>query len=149
MKEQFIGYWRLTNWEATLDGKFHSHPFGEKAEGELLYSENGRMFASLSYAERPKFAVANLKKSTPEERKSAVDSYVSYSGTFDIVDNTVQHHVEYSLLPNWQGTDLVRMFEFSDDQETLTLSTAPEKTSSGKIIINHLIWKRIKGGVIK
>ena len=51
MKEQFIGYWRLTNWEATLDGKFHSHPFGEKAEGELLYSENGRMFASLSYAE--------------------------------------------------------------------------------------------------
>ena len=144
MKEQFIGYWRLTNWEATLGGVFHAHPFGEKAEGELLYSENGRMFASLSYAERPKFAVANLQKATPAERKSALESYVSYSGTFDIVDNTVVHHVEYSLLPNWQGIDLVRLFEFSDDQETLTLSTVAKITSSGKKIVNHLTWKKQK-----
>ena len=144
MKEKFIGYWRLDKWEATLDGVFHSHPFGEKAEGELLYSDTGRMFASLSYAERPKFEVANLKKATPEERKSAVDSYVSYSGTFDIVDNTVVHHVEYSLLPNWQGTDLVRLFEFSNNEETLTLNTAAQITSSGKKIINHLIWKKQK-----
>ena len=142
MRNHFIGYWRLTKWEATLDGAFHSFPFGEKAEGELLYSENGRMFASLSRAERPQFEFANLRKATPEERKSAVDTYVSYSGTFDIVGNTVQHHVEYSLLPNWQGTDLVREFKFSNNQETLTLSTAPEQTSSGKIIINHLIWKK-------
>jgi len=148
MKDQFIGYWRLTKWEATLDGKFHSYPFGEKAEGELLYSENGRMFASLSRAIRPKFLAANLRKATPAERKSAVDSYVSYSGTFDIVDNTVQHHVEYSLLPNWQGTDLVRMFKFSNNKETLTLSTAPETTSSGKIVVNHLVWKKVNHKVV-
>jgi len=142
MKEQFIGYWRLTKWEATLDGKFHSFPFGENAEGELFYSENGRVFASLSRVNRPKFAFANLRKATPEERKSAIDSYISYSGTFEIGDDSVRHHVEYSLLPNWQGTDLVRMFKFSADQKTLTLTTFPQTTSSGKIIVNHLVWEK-------
>lgn len=143
MKNNFIGYWQLVEWYAELDGNFHSHPFGKDAKGELCYTENRRMYASLLFNKRSNFAKSSLLKGTMQEQKAAIESYLSYSGTFDVQEDKVIHHVEYSLLPNWQGTDLIRLFQFSNDKQTLILKTLPQQTSKGQEIQNFLIWKNL------
>lgn len=142
MKNQFIGYWRLIKWHLTLDNAFYSHPFGADAKGELIYMPNGRMFASLMQANRPHFAKANLSRASTAEQKAAIETYFSYSGTYEIVENKVVHQVEFSLLPNWKGIEVVRYFDFSENGQQLTLTTAVEMTKTGKKVQNHLLWER-------
>jgi hypothetical protein len=53
--------------------------------------------------------------------------------------DTVVHHIEVSLFPNWKGVDQVRRFAFDGDR--LTLSTAP-MVVAGVERTAHLVWER-------
>jgi len=90
-------------------------------------------------ANRPKFATDDVLGGTTEERAEAARTYVAYCGQYEIKDNTVIHHIQASLFPNWVGTDQERFFEFKDDR--LTLST-PLIPIGGKEQRAYLIWKR-------
>ena len=142
-----IGTWFLQEWDCTLDGQFHNHPFGRDAQGVISYSPSGRMSAILMKPNRPSLSVASLIQASDEEKMMVVDGYVSYAGEWRVAGDQVFHAVDHSLLPNWIGTELIRSISWTaeygapDDPKELILSTAPQKTRSGKLVVNRLRWK--------
>ena len=139
---KLIGTWNLVEWDCTLDGVYHNHPFGDDAQGRLMYSAEKTMMAILMRAQRTSFETASLSQGTTEENVAAIDGYVSYSGTYRIEADRVIHGVQFSLLPNWIGTDSVRQMAWTGDGQ-LILTTLPQSTRSGKVVVNRLRWEKV------
>jgi hypothetical protein len=134
-----IGTWRLISWEnRSLDGRI-SYPLGKDASGYIMYSEDGHMFVAIMSPDRMKFAAGDLLSASTDERAHAAETYVSYCGRYEFQGNSVLHHVELSLFPNWVGLDQERLVEVTGNRLTL---------SSGPILLEgiqqtaHLIWER-------
>ena len=144
MRNKFIGVWELVHYKIEkADGSFYSYPYGPNCKGTIIYTKEGRMTALLMDPDRPKFAINHTWKGTAEEMKQAFRRYTSYSGAFKIVDNTVVHQVDRSLFPNWIGTDLVRTFEFIQQDQQLILSTEPFDAGKAFRLKHVLLWERI------
>ena len=117
-------------------------PYGGGVDGYLLYSPAGWVSATLMARGRPtlsedRFALHGLRKQLLAGEPSALDEsqldlladffvaahgYVTYCGPFDVDAREVHHHVHASLLPQWIGTTLDRVFTFNDDASELLLS---------------------------
>jgi hypothetical protein len=136
----FIGTWRLVSVEAILSSGEITHPMGRDAAGYLTYTEHGYMAVTISHADRPKFASADPDAGSPEERAAAFDTYFSYSGTYAIDGTKAIHRIEFSLFPNWVGTDQERYFEFHGDR--LVLRT-PQMTIGSVEQIVRVTWQRV------
>jgi len=57
-----------------------------------------------------------------------------------VAGDSVYHHIEVSLFPNWIGDKQERFFEF--DGNRLTLST-PLQLVGGMMLSSHLVWERV------
>jgi hypothetical protein len=107
--------------------------------GLLIYSGDGYMSVAMMSASRQKFVDKDVKKGTNEEKAASVDTYVSYSGRYEVQGDKVIHHVEVCLFPNWVGNDQKRTFQF--DGNRLTLSTP---LPGGDIQRSaHLVWEHV------
>lgn len=135
-----VGAWLLERWDYTVEGEPRGYPMGEDAVGQIIYSDGGRMAAILSMASRPPLSADQFHKADPAEREMASLTYVSYGGTYEVAGSVVTHHVEFSLFPNWVGTDLVRHISWDGDR--LVLTGDPEVSGSGKTVVNRLRWQR-------
>ncbi len=136
-----VGTWRLISWETrSVDGEKISYPLGKDAVGYIMYNEDGYMFVAITRPNRTKFAAGDLLGGSTEEKVQAATSYVSYCGRYEFQEDTVIHHVELSLFPNWVGSDQERLVELRGNR--LTLSTRPILLG-GKQQTAHLIWKRV------
>ena len=136
-----IGTWRLISWETrSVDGQKISYPLGKDAAGYIMYNEDGYMFVAISRPNRQKFTVGDLLGGSAEEKAQAVDNYVSYCGRYEFHGDTVIHHVDLSLFPNWVGVEQVRLVELRGDR--LMLSTRPILLG-GMQQTAHLIWERV------
>jgi hypothetical protein len=134
-----IGTWRLLSWENRSVEDGISHPLGD-ATGYIIYNEDGYMFVAIMAPHRLSFAHDDLLSATKEEEALAEESYVSYCGRYDFLGDTVVHHVELSLFPNWIGGDQERLVDLRG--ERLTLSTRPLMLR-GIQQTAHLIWERV------
>ena len=135
-----IGTWRLISWETrSADGQI-SYPLGKDAVGYIMYNEDGYMFVAIMRPNRVKFFAGDLLRGTTEEKARATDTYVSYCGKYEFQGETVIHHVELSLFPNWVGIDQERLVELTGNR--LTLSTRPILLG-GVQQTAHLIWERV------
>ena len=135
-----VGSWRLVSCEFRgADGHIR-YPYGRDLAGYILYGEDGYMSVSIMGADRPRFAADDLRGGTTEEKVAAADSYVSYSGTYEIRGDRVIHHIEVSFFPNWVGGDQERIFELDGDD--LSLSTPPLLVN-GVQQAAYLLWKRV------
>ena len=132
--------WRLISWEnRSVDGQI-SYPLGEDVVGYIMYGPDGYMFVAIMNPDRPRFAAADLLSGSPEERAQAAGSYVSYCGRYEFRGDTVIHHVELSLFPNWVGVEQERLVEVRGNR--LMLSTRPILLG-GMQRTAHLIWERV------
>jgi Lipocalin-like domain len=138
-RNALVGTWRLIRWEnRSIDGQT-TYPLGEDAQGLIMYGDDGYMSVALMRARRETFGAGDLLGGTAEEKAKAAEEYVSYCGRYEFEGETVIHHVELSLFPNWVGADQERLVEIDGDR--LTLSTRPllldgiEQTA-------YLVWKR-------
>ena len=135
-----IGTWRLISWETrSIDGEI-SYPLGKDAVGYIMYNEDGYMFVAITRPNRAKFAAGDLLRGTTEEKVQAAGTYVSYCGQYEFRGDTVVHHVELSLFPNWVSSDQERLVELRGNR--LRLSTRPVLLG-GVQQTAHLIWERI------
>jgi hypothetical protein len=136
-----IGTWRLLSWEnrSVVDGQV-SYPLGRDAVGYIMYNEDGYMFVAIMGPNRLRFAADDLLSATKEEEAQAEETYVSYCGRYEFKGETVIHHVELSLFPNWVGADQERLVELRGNR--LTLSTRPILLR-GIQQSAHLIWERV------
>ena len=140
MAGSVVGTWRLKGWEThTADGRV-AYPLGRDAVGYLIYTAGGHMAVAMMRANRPPFAGGDLLGGTLAEQATAAAGYVTYCGRYEIRNETVIHHVELSLFPNWVGTDQVRFAEVEGDQ--LTITTGP--LAIGGETVNRLVWERVE-----
>jgi hypothetical protein len=136
-----VGTWRLVSFELrSADGKVH-YPFGEKVSGHIIYSEDGFMSVTMSAANRPRCAAKDLRLATMEEKSAAINTYVSYSGRYEIQGDRVLHHVEVSLFPNWVGITHERLVELNDGKLSLTM---PPISILGVDHTGRMVWERVR-----
>ena len=136
-----IGTWRLISWETrSLDGQKISYPLGKDAVGYIMYNEDGYMFVAIMRPNRVRFAAGDLLGGSAEEKAQAANTYVSYCGRYEFHGDTVTHHVDLSLFPNWVGVEQERLVELRGNR--LMLSTRPILLGGMKQTA-HLIWERV------
>ncbi|NEQ77699.1 MAG: lipocalin-like domain-containing protein [Okeania sp. SIO2C9] len=131
----FVGTWKLV--EVSSDKNVY--PWGEHPEGYLIYTADGYMSASIMRSDRcqlglsleemqelSKGGIRTLVKNLFGYIKGilryfqAAKGYTAYTGSYEIQDNKVIHHVKVSLIPDWVGTVQERTFKFLGDKLILT-----------------------------
>ena len=136
-----IGVWKLTSFCAQDSGGQTVYPFGRDAQGRLIYEANARMAVQVMNPQRPEFPSGDPLLSSETEVRAAFGGYTAYYGTYSVHpdEQTIVHHIEVSLLPNWVGTDQQRHFEFDGTYLTLKgpllLGGIPWEVS--------LVWERL------
>src|SRR5688572_13306457 len=142
IKESLVGAWRLVTFEFRKTDGNVMYPYGEKAQGSLIYTESGRYSAQLMRSDRPRFAVGDQLKGTPEEIQANYKGSISYFGIYhvDVESGFIIHHVESSIFPNMEGTDQKRFFELSEDRLQLT---TPPINLDGERAVGVLLWERV------
>jgi Lipocalin-like domain len=137
-----LGTWSLQSYarERLSDGHRHNQ-FGDRPEGYIGYSPDGRMYAIFTRHDRvtPRDVVP-----TDEEGVQLLGTMVAYAGAFSLGDQVVVHHIDISWNQTWTGTDQIRHFVL--DGDTLTITTAPYKSYlDGTMGRSILVWKRVRG----
>jgi Lipocalin-like domain len=123
---QLAGSWQLVSFAVrSADGAL-SYPFGKDALGKLTYTRGGTQWATIGRR--------GASKNLPDA--------FWYTGTFDVnlKQRTVIHHVQYSSISAWEGTDLVRSFKLRRDRR-LTLTIAPSAPGGQSGIAR---WKKLR-----
>lgn len=113
-----VGTWLLRSAELRSAHEM-THPWGPDATGQLIHSADGYMSVIITAARRPQFATSDLRGGGNEELAQAARTCTAYAGRYERCGDTVVHHVEASLFPNWVGTDQVRRFDFVGGQVRL------------------------------
>jgi hypothetical protein len=137
-----IGSWKLVSFESRSDDDIVTHPWGRDVRGYYIFSPDGYMNVALMSAQRIQYSSGDMLHGSAEEKIAAAESYISYAGRYEVQGNKIVVHCEVSFFPNWIGSDQVRFFQFSEDENTLTLSTLPLKIG-GKDLTSVLVWQRI------
>jgi hypothetical protein len=136
-----VGVWKLVSFHTRDASGKMTYPFGQDARGRLIYEPNGRMAVQLMDSRRPRFTADDPLITSEAELRQAFGGYAAYYGTYSINpdEQTIVHHIEAALIPNWAGTDQKRHFEY--DGKYLTLS-GPLKLGGieGKV---SLVWERL------
>ena len=99
--DQLVGRWKLVSWLARNGDGEVSYPFGERAEGSLVYTRGGWMSGQLAVSDRDALATNDVVGGDEIERTAAYSSYIAYAGTNEVVGDVVIHRVKMSLFPNW------------------------------------------------
>jgi Lipocalin-like domain len=135
------GTWGLKSFHAlTADGS-KVFPLGEDLSGRIMLDGGGRMAVQIMRRDRKSFATQDPFAMTPDEAKAALLGYIAYYGTLvvDAEAGTVTTTVEVASIPNWVGSEQVRMYQLEGDR--LTLSTPPMQVG-GAEVTNVLEWFR-------
>lgn len=155
-ERQFIGAWSLRDYKITdlSDGKTRP-PFGDDAQGHILYTAEGIMSATImkpgrtlhsaSRAARLGFKVkleqTGLDNLTVEENSivqtyvEAAYGFIGYCGSFDADNEQVHHHIKQAIYPNFVGNTVTRTYRFENDQLRLTAEDSAFR--------DELIWQRV------
>lgn len=138
VRRRLIGVWRLRSCCRIFEGGRTEQPFGEDPVGRITYDVQGRMSAMLMRRGRQSHALpgSGLQQATAEELREVVAGFIAYMGTFDVDESsqTVIHHVQASLFPDWVGTDQRRAYRFEDNLLILRRATAESE--------DELVWER-------
>ncbi|MGV6808104.1 MAG: lipocalin-like domain-containing protein [bacterium] len=134
-----VGTWKLISCEFVNEGGDITLPYGDDAVAYIMYTDDGYMSFSLMTANRADIPAGDIFGATRDEKCAAVDSYSSYSGRYELLEDRVIHHVDISLIPNWVGSSQVRFFEFDGD---LLKLTTPPMVLDNKERVGRLVWRR-------
>ena len=139
---QIAGAWKLITFEFRKEDGNVIYPYGEKAQGSIIYTEAGRYSAQLMRVDRPRFASGDQMKGTAEEIEASYKGSISYFGTYEFhpEQGEIIHHVEASIFPNMEGSKQKRFFELSGKR--LQLETPPIKLG-GEKAVGILLWERL------
>src|ERR687886_532306 len=111
---RLVGTWRLTSWENQDDTGQITFPVGRDPRGYIIYTSDGYVSVQIMTAQRQRFAADDLLQSSTDEKARAAETFIAYGGRYELTSDTVIHHVELSLFPNWVGTRQVRRIELSE-----------------------------------
>ena len=133
-RADLIGSWELISWQGFKNGERIGYPMGEDAQGQVIYSPDGRLSG---------FLMRNDFRDAPHGANPDPNTSLAYGGTFRLEGDEVYHDVMYSTIAHWLGHPLIRTVVPQGDD--MILKTRPETTSSGNVYEHHLFWRRVKG----
>jgi hypothetical protein len=136
-----IGIWSLESFELQSSSGEISYPYGKAPVGYIMYNNDGFMSVAIMSAGRQRFAANDIFGGTSEEKIAAIDTYLSYSGRYEITQQRVLHQIEVSLFPNWVGTTQERIVALRGDSLQLSTDT---QVINGQPQTARLIWKRVR-----
>jgi hypothetical protein len=138
---KLAGSWKLISFHMKDSSGQTAYPFGKDAQGRLIYEPDGRMAVQLMNPNRPGFTSDDPMVTSEAEVRAAFDGYTAYYGTYSVNpdEQTIVHHIEAALLPNWVGRDQRRHFEF--DGKYLTLR-GPLLLGGVQGVVS-LVWERL------
>jgi hypothetical protein len=143
--EQFIGTWKLVSMEERdANGKLvEPLDYGPNPVGLIIYDNTGHMSAQAMRRGRPKLPSDDVHLAPPDQAKAALVGYNAYWGRYEVraAEGLVIHHVEGSMIPNWEGGDQRRHFTFQDDKLILE---PPPIQAAGQTRVRRLTWQRVK-----
>jgi len=136
-----IGTWRLKSFVREVLGTGERYnQLGERPEGVIGYSEDGRMYAILVAGDRVK---PREEVPTDPERIELFKTMIAYAGTYTVDGPKVVHHVDISWNGARVGSDQVRFYTL--DGDTLTIKTAPNKSPiDGREGVGILVFQKIR-----
>jgi 3-hydroxybutyryl-CoA dehydrogenase len=137
---RLVGVWRLVTMTSEAGSGAISHPLGASPTGRLIYTASGHMSAVLAAAGRAPMASADVRAGSASEKAAAMDSFLSYAGTYEYSDGSVRHHVAMCSFQNWVGTTQERLVKL--DGHRLDLSTPPI-VLDGVPRVSRLVWERV------
>jgi len=132
-RDDLLGSWWLVQWQSLKNGVTDGYPMGEDAQGQIIYSADGRMSGFLM---RKDFA------NQPRDTAASPDICLAYGGTFRLEEDQVIHDVMVSTVPYWIGNPLIRTIVPQGND--ILLKTKPETTGSGNTYEHHLLWRRVE-----
>jgi len=138
---QLAGTWKLVSCHIKDSGGQTTYPFGKDAQGRLLYEPGGRMAVQLMNPNRPRFASDDPLATSEADVRAAFAGYTAYYGTYSVNPDqqTIVHHIQAALLPNWAGTDHRRHFAF--DGKYLVIQG--DLLLAGVQGVVSLVWERL------
>ncbi len=92
------------------------YPYGENPVGYIMYTKDGYMAVAFMSCKRENFLSDDLMGGSAQEKAKATETYLSYCGKYEVLDDRFVHHVDVSLFPNWTGDIHERFYEFKDDE---------------------------------
>jgi Lipocalin-like domain len=134
------GSWKLLSWRRIEQDGSATYPLGEDATGVLIYAPDGSMAVQMTAAHRPAIRSTNALGGDLHERAQAYSTCLAYFGAWEVQGDTVIHHIDASLYPNWSGTLQSRPFEC--DGSRLVLRTPPATGKNGTVV-NEMSWTRV------
>ncbi len=139
----FVGTWKLIACDAIRRNGSVLKIYGKKPVGRLYYDQAGNMSVHIMKAGRARFTADTKFRATPEEMRSAYESYEAYFSTYQVDEQQgiIHHHVIGGLFPNWTGEDQARYYRF--DENRLILSTEPIDSQPVERTIVKLVWERL------
>jgi len=138
---KLAGSWKLISFQSKDSKGQTAFPFGKDAQGRLIYEPDGRMAVQLMNPNRPGFTSSDPIVASEAEVRAAFGGYTAYYGTYSVNpdEQTIVHHIEAALLPNWVGMDQRRHFELDGKyltlKGTLLLGGVQEDVT--------LVWERL------
>ena len=115
-----VGVWELQSGAMVGSDGSESPLWGEGAGGFLIYTNEGYFSEQLMQPGRKKFATADLRSGSAEEKAHAAETYVAYAGRYSQGGDWVTHHPTIHLFPNFVGVDQPRGYSIEGDVLTLT-----------------------------
>ena len=141
---RLVGTWKLVSIdERDANGqRIEPLDFGPEPIGMIVYDATGHVSVNAMRRGRSKFASDDVHLAPAELAKAAMVGYGAYFGTYTVDEKAglVVHHVEGSLIPNWEGSEQRRRFTISGDKLTLE---PPEIRAAGQKRTRRLTWQRV------
>lgn len=142
---RLVGAWRLVSIEERdAEGKLVTPlDYGPEPIGLLIYTATGQMSAQAMRRGRARLPSDDVHLAPPEQAKAALVGYNAYFGTFEVrpQEGLVIHHVEGSMIPNWEGGEQRRRFTLTGDRLILE---PPAIQAAGQKRVRRLTWERVK-----
>jgi hypothetical protein len=120
--EALIGVWTLRTYSDVTEGGAANYPFGEEANGLLIYTPDGFVSALLMAPDRPNLTGESFTDGTPEQYTSAGRGFIGYVGRFDVDEAqfVVTHSPTVAFAPNMVGSNQRRLVDLQGDVLVLT-----------------------------
>lgn len=140
-QQDLVGAWKLVRWEISYsDARPDSLPFGDDAQGTIMYTPNGYMNAVLHQARRGPVSTQYVREAPAEEKAALFDGFMTYGGPYELKGDDVVHHVEHALNPDLVGTSQLRHVAFDGDDLILTGEEAVD--AAGLSRFHKVRWRR-------
>ncbi len=143
LQERLVGNWKLLSWSRVVDGIPEAGPFGSAPIGHHIFTADGYFCVGVMPPDRAKFAGADYRAGSLQEKASAFDTYVSYCGRYEIneQERSLLLRPDVSWFPNWTGTSLKRLAEVTGDRLTFKFRLPGLE---GKVVESVFVWQRAK-----